>query len=443
MKKLFFLFLFIPSILFSQTDTSKGIHFEQGLSWDQIKAKAKAENKYIFVDCYATWCGPCKLMDKEVYSQEKVGNYLDATFISVKIQMDSSKQDNDHIKKWYTDASYIQQQYNVTNFPTYLFFLPDGKIVHKNVGYKDADEFITVVKNSNDPKKQYYTLLESYQQGKKDYSLMPYLAITAKSLNEIDIANVVAHDYKDNFLNKLELDLLCSKNNLDFIGQFPKLISSHDKIFDLFYHYAIKVDELRGIKGYSQKMTDYIITKEEINHKLYFDNNPENPIVKKPNWSKISGTIRKKYGSSYADRTILNAQIRWSYSKKDWPQIAEYNIEKIEKYGLDTSGMGKYFLNNMIWEVVFLHSDDLYVLNKGITWIEALMRMNPTDINVIDTYANLIYKAGRAIEAIKWEEKAVEIAEENAVKSSTLSDKGYKETLEKMRKGEKTWTQNN
>ncbi len=41
-------------------DSSKVIHFENGLSWEQIKEKAKAEHKYIFVDCYATWCGPCK-----------------------------------------------------------------------------------------------------------------------------------------------------------------------------------------------------------------------------------------------------------------------------------------------------------------------------------------------------------------------------------------------
>ena len=47
-------------------DTTKGIHFVNGLSWQEVLQKAKAENKYIFVDCYATWCGPCKAMDKEV-----------------------------------------------------------------------------------------------------------------------------------------------------------------------------------------------------------------------------------------------------------------------------------------------------------------------------------------------------------------------------------------
>ena len=35
-----------------------GIHFEHTLTFNQIQAKAKAEHKYVFVDCYASWCGP-------------------------------------------------------------------------------------------------------------------------------------------------------------------------------------------------------------------------------------------------------------------------------------------------------------------------------------------------------------------------------------------------
>ena len=71
--------LYVSGSLLAQTQTAvasssdmqpsqqyKGIHFEQGLSWKDILAKAKAEHKYIFVDCYATWCGPCKYMDKNV-----------------------------------------------------------------------------------------------------------------------------------------------------------------------------------------------------------------------------------------------------------------------------------------------------------------------------------------------------------------------------------------
>jgi len=41
----------------------RGVEFDRDLTWQQVKLKAKAENKYIFMDCYATWCGPCKKME--------------------------------------------------------------------------------------------------------------------------------------------------------------------------------------------------------------------------------------------------------------------------------------------------------------------------------------------------------------------------------------------
>ncbi len=71
--------------------TEEGIAFEEGLSWQQVKEKALAANKHIFLDIFATWCGPCKQMDKQVYPNDTVGRFMNARFISVKVQMDSTK----------------------------------------------------------------------------------------------------------------------------------------------------------------------------------------------------------------------------------------------------------------------------------------------------------------------------------------------------------------
>ena len=89
---------------YSQTDTTTGVHFDHRLSWQEVLEKAQKENKYIFVDCYATWCGPCKWMDKNVYQVDSVGTIVNESFISVRIQMDTSGQDNDKIKEWYPIA---------------------------------------------------------------------------------------------------------------------------------------------------------------------------------------------------------------------------------------------------------------------------------------------------------------------------------------------------
>lgn len=60
-------------------DSDKGIQFYRG-SWEEALALAKSENKLIFLDVYATWCGPCKKLKKYVFSSEKAGNYFNSKF---------------------------------------------------------------------------------------------------------------------------------------------------------------------------------------------------------------------------------------------------------------------------------------------------------------------------------------------------------------------------
>ncbi len=116
-------FVFFPAYFFGLPEMAMaGIHFETGLTWSQILKKAKKEKRNIFVDCFTTWCGPCNLMEKEVYPKKEVGDYFYKYFISVKSQMDRSSKDDEETKSWYQYADYIQKQYGVPAYPAYLFF---------------------------------------------------------------------------------------------------------------------------------------------------------------------------------------------------------------------------------------------------------------------------------------------------------------------------------
>src|SRR5688572_597879 len=122
MKHHFFFTLFLFSCLFLSAQQSglnlstnkqaeeKGIQWVNDLNWQQVVAKAKSENKFIFVDCYATWCGPCKLMDKDVYPQKVVGDFANSRFISVKVQMDKTDKDVVKVREWYNDAATLSSQ---------------------------------------------------------------------------------------------------------------------------------------------------------------------------------------------------------------------------------------------------------------------------------------------------------------------------------------------
>ena len=56
------------------------------------------------MDCFTTWCGPCRFMSATIFPQEETGNYFKDKFISVKVQLDTTAKDADNIKAWYADG---------------------------------------------------------------------------------------------------------------------------------------------------------------------------------------------------------------------------------------------------------------------------------------------------------------------------------------------------
>ena len=87
MKKIFST-LFLLSFLF--TFSQQSIAFESG-SFKEILAKAKKEKKLVFLDAYASWCGPCKLMEKNIFTLPAVKTYYDANFINARIDMEKGE----------------------------------------------------------------------------------------------------------------------------------------------------------------------------------------------------------------------------------------------------------------------------------------------------------------------------------------------------------------
>jgi thioredoxin-related protein len=108
----------------------------------RYRQKPKAENKYIIMDCFTTWCGPCKHMDKNVFPLKETGDFFNDKFINVKVQFDSTA-DDEEVKSWKKDMKEIEKKYAINAYPTYLMFDPNGEVVHRAVGATpDAKGFI-------------------------------------------------------------------------------------------------------------------------------------------------------------------------------------------------------------------------------------------------------------------------------------------------------------
>lgn len=460
MWKLMLLVSFLPFTVpaqnsdhFNSYNGEKGIQFEQNLSWDEIKKKAKAESKYIFVDCYATWCGPCKAMDRNVYPNESVGNVLNDKFVSVKIQMDSTGKDNEQVRKRYSEAQLMMRQYKVGVFPTFLFFSPDGKLVHKTGGYHDTTSFIELARFATDSQRlQFYADLDAYRKGKRDYSVMPGIVTSMTELfDDRDGAKAIAKDYKMNYLDKLTDEQILTRENIEFIFKHLDLINNtDDRFFKLFFNKPNVIDSLHNQIGAALYFVNYRIAKDEIWSKLFINDTTSTPLVRHPDWDKIYATISKKFGDELSEKIVTENRIYFYRRIQDWVMWAELQDKKIKNSPPRKPKEGDYFLlsdswnlNHISWDA-FLHCSDKSVLEKALQWSELSIQLEQPEPNIqyLDTRANLLYKLGRVNEAIAQEEKAVEIDNERARKGGRqkgdFSD-AYLKIIEKMKKGEPTW----
>ena len=69
---------------------NRSIVFREG-NWEKILKQAKKEKKLIFVDCYTSWCGPCKMLAKNVFTQDKVADFYNTEFVCVKMDMEKGE----------------------------------------------------------------------------------------------------------------------------------------------------------------------------------------------------------------------------------------------------------------------------------------------------------------------------------------------------------------
>lgn len=107
----------------------KGIRFEQ-ISFQEALKKAKVEDKLIFVDAYAVWCGPCKLMDRTTFKSEEVGKVFNQYFINLKIDMEKG------------EGLAIAKKYMVRAYPTLMFINSEGKLVKRVLGAMSDKELL-------------------------------------------------------------------------------------------------------------------------------------------------------------------------------------------------------------------------------------------------------------------------------------------------------------
>jgi len=478
-----------------------GIQFTKDSTWREVIQQAKREHKYIFVDCYASWCGPCKEMESDIYPLKQVGEAYNKDFISVKLQMDKTTHDSEAIKSWYDTADDLDGAYHINAYPTFLFFDPDGNPVHKVTGAMNAEQFIQLVKDAKDPDKQYYSLLKNFQPGKLDTAEEKGLAgvfissdqqlagkIAADYLSRLpeDRLNNPYHHYLmrsllDNYdmkawaigyitgLNKQQLSY---ENNLNLIAIFYPITEVKETVkkylhgltdeqlyttvnigylslatetpadkrgFDIFYHHAKKVDAVMKQKGFAHGQTEAKIKNVEFTPLF----EAAKVSGKTPDFEIIKASITEKYQGDFAEIITIRGKVDWySYLVNDkkedqyMPDLINCHVNMVNHFRYDTVASLTNFINNVSYSEIFLHSTDKAQSITAAAWMKNVVQRQTNDYYLTDTYASVLYKAGRSDDALIWANKALSIA----IEQKSSDNSAYESNkIAAMKRGEPIW----
>ena len=140
MKTAFFLSLFL---LFQPLADSLPKGEVQWITFEELNEKMAEEPRIVMIDVYANWCGYCKKMDAQTFTDEGVADILNSKFYTLKLNSESDKRIT--FKGVETTEAELAAALKVTGLPTMIFLDTSLATVTPVPGYRDAKQFTEVL----------------------------------------------------------------------------------------------------------------------------------------------------------------------------------------------------------------------------------------------------------------------------------------------------------
>ena len=368
----FLVALLLTVSLFAQPD---GIDF-QDLTWKQALERAEAEDKLIFVDAYTTWCGPCKMMDKNTFTDADVAAYFNETFIPVKFDMEKG------------EGITLASNYNVRGYPNFLFVDGDGKLVHRGIGYQAPKDFLDLGRAAGDRENNLEGMRKRFTKGERSPEfLFLYTNAAAAAMDGSHVPAAEAY--------LATQDDLSDQQNLEFIYRFTE--STDGPLFDHFIAQRDNMTREFGERAVNQKV------EMMVQQALYGDNPPSDAEVR---------AIYTKVNPQRADELYQKYQLNKLRRNDDYTGYANaaYKFYK----GNDDANADE--LNDVAW-TIYEGSDDKKSLKRGLKLGLASTKAELSYFNA-DTVAALYHKLGKNSKAEKWALTAIDLAEREGMDAS-------------------------
>jgi thiol-disulfide isomerase/thioredoxin len=218
----------------------EGIRFAPS-SWAEAREVAAREGKLIFVDIYTRWCGPCFLMEKEVFVLPRVGEFYNKHFVNLRADAEAPG--------W----SFIKERYGVNSYPTYLFIEPTtGDVVHASGGRQDAETFLYTGVSALHDDSRSVTLRAAYARGDREPGfLLKYIRLLSSIHDRegmqraiAELASQPGYDLENKEVWDIFVKNIHDRNSplsRDLVARLPLHRERHGqaavdkKLFDLLY----------------------------------------------------------------------------------------------------------------------------------------------------------------------------------------------------------------
>ena len=365
-------------LLFSIASSAQGIQFEHG-TWAEALAKSKAEGKPIFLDAVTSWCGPCKMMAKEVFPDPAVGAFFNANFVNIKLDMERGA------------GIEVSSIFRIWVYPTLVFVDTAGALLHRLSGYQNPQELLALGKLALDPDKNLASLEKQYASGNRQRAfVLKYL--DAKSQAYDPDASRIANDFL-----KTETDLGAPENmNLlmqhvddPYSAGFQFLLKNRPRFEEKFDKREVKVKIETVFEGYLQSHPGMEL---EAVQQLYKTAYPEG-------------------GEAMASRY----RIDYYHQKKDAENFARAAIDHYKRYPSNDPDELDAMASIFVEEV-----NDPAQLQKALGWSQKAIAIQETYYYQY-TLAKLWAKTGKKKAAKKAAQRSIQLARAEG-EDSTLMD---------------------
>lgn len=288
---------------------AEGIAFEKG-TWQEALNKAKAENKLIFMDCYTSWCGPCKMLARDVFTDPDVAKFFNEHFVNVKFDMEKG------------EGVTLKEKYGVNAFPTLNFIDAQGELQHCLVGAAPAEILLGQAQKVLDGK-GLTALTQAYADGNREpefvTSYLEALGMASKSAE----AEKVCLEY----FNTLDKAKLQEKPYWDLFAEYIDDVNSD--VFTYVYENREALCQAIGEKEVRRKIArvwaigaNGFVTGQ--GEEVVFDAKGFKKYVKRLEKADVDG----KYD------IISTAKMSNAERLGDWEEYIKLGTERLEKGGV-------------------------------------------------------------------------------------------------------------